>query len=82
MTGEAIDKEQVRCSGQLRTFAAQSRTMVPNPEAFGDAAAGIPYWIRDLLPLGVVSGAIRPQRPPIVTQDDPTVAGLGNVIMV
>ena len=76
------EAETMNTSGQLRTFAAQSRTMVPNPEAFGDAAAGIPYWIRDLLPLGVVSGAIRPQRPPRVTQDDPLLPGLGNVIMV
>jgi len=76
------EAETMNTSAQLRTFAAQSRTMVPNPDAFGDAAAGIPYWIRDLLPLGVISGAIRPQRPPRVTQDDPTVAGLGNVICV
>jgi len=42
----------------------------------------MPYWIRDLLPLGVISGAIRPQRPPRVTQDDPTLPGLGNVVCV
>jgi len=76
------EAETMNTSAQLRTFAAQSRTMVPNPDAFGDAAAGMPYWIRDLLPLGVITGAIRPQRPPRVTQDDPTVAGLGNVICV
>ena len=76
------EAETMNTSGQLRTFAAQSRTMVPNPEAFGDAAAGIPYWIRDLLPMGVIAGAVRPQRPPRVTQDDPLVPGLGNVIMV
>jgi len=76
------EAETMNTSGQLRTFAAQSRTMVPNPDAFGDAAAGMPYWIRDLLPLGVVAGAIRPQRPPRVTQDDPLLPGLGNVIMV
>ena len=76
------EAETMNTSGQLRTFAAQSRTMVPNPEAFGDAAAGIPYWIRDLLPMGVIAGAVRPQRPPRVTQDDPLLPGLGNVIMV
>jgi len=76
------EAETMNTSGQLRTFASQSRTMVPNPEAFGDAAAGIPYWIREFLPLGVITGAIRPQRPPRVTQDDPLVPGLGNVICV
>jgi len=76
------EAETMNTSAQLRTFAAQSRTMVPNPEAFGDAAAGMPYWIRDLLPLGVISGAIRSQRPPRVTQDDPTLPGLGNVVCV
>jgi len=76
------EAETMNTSGQLRTFASQSRTMVPNPQAFGDAAAGIPYWIREFLPLGVITGAIRPQRPPRVTQDDPLVAGLGNVICV
>lgn len=76
------EAETMNTSGQLRTFAAQSRTMVANPDAFGDAAAGIPYWIRDFLPMGVISGAIRPQRPPRVTQDDPLLPGLGNVIMV
>lgn len=76
------EAETMNTSTQLRTFAAQSRTMVPNPEAFGDSAAGIPYWIRDLLPMGVIAGAVRPQRPPRVTQDDPLVPGLGNVIMV
>ena len=76
------EAETMNTSAQLRTFAAQSRTMVPNPEAFGDAAAGMPYWIRDLLPLGVIAGAIRPQRPPRVTQDDPTLPGLGNVVCV
>lgn len=76
------EAETMNTAGQLRTFASQSRTMVPNPAAFGDAAAGIPYWIREFLPLGVITGAIRPQRPPRVTQDDPLVAGLGNVICV
>jgi len=76
------EAETMNTAGQLRTFASQSRTMVPNPQAFGDAAAGIPYWIREFLPLGVITGAIRPQRPPRVTQDDPLVAGLGNVICV
>ncbi len=76
------EAETMNTSAQLRTFAAQSRTMVPNPEAFGDATAGMPYWIRDLLPLGVISGAIRAQRPPRVTQDDPTLPGLGNVVCV
>jgi len=76
------EAETMNTSAQLRTFAAQSRTMVPNPDAFGDAAAGMPYWIRDLLPLGVISGAIRAQRPPRVTQDDPTLPGLGNVVCV
>jgi len=47
------EAETMNTAGQLRTFASQSRTMVPNPEAFGDAAAGIPYWIREFLPLGV-----------------------------
>lgn len=76
------EAETMNTAGQLRVFAGQSRTMVPNPDAFGDAAAGIPYWIREFLPLGVITGAIRPQRPPRVTQDDPLVAGLGNVICV
>ena len=76
------EAETMDTAGQLRTFAQQSRTMVPNPQAFGDAVAGIPYWIREFLPLGVITGAIRPQRPPRVTQDDPLLAGLGNVICV
>lgn len=76
------EAETMNTATQLRTFADQSRNMVANPEAFGDAAAGIPYWIREFLPLGVITGAIRPQRPPRVTQDDPGLPGLGNVICV
>ena len=34
------------------------------------------------LPKGVEAGAVRDQYPPRVTQDNPAIAGLGNILMV
>jgi hypothetical protein len=59
--------------------------MVPNPDAFGTpntAQGNVPDWFSTMLPLGVEAGPVRPQFPPRVTQDDPALPGLGNILMV
>jgi len=70
---------------EIRGYAKLARTMVPNPDAFGATDAtvgGIPDWFRTIIPKGAVAGAVREQFPPRVSQDDPTLPGLGNVICV
>jgi len=77
--------EQMQGTGTLRTFAAQARQMVSNPNAFGSVGGSqgsIPDWFVQILPKGVEAGAVRPQFPPRVTQDNPAAAGLGNILMV
>ena len=77
--------EPMQSAASLREFAKLARQMVPNPDAFGgfSAAQGnVPDWFREFLPMGVEAGAVRPQFPPRVTQDDPTLPGLGNIVMV
>jgi len=77
--------EQMQGTGTLRTFAAQARQMVSNPDAFGSVGGSqgsIPDWFVQILPKGVEAGAVRPQFPPRVTQDNPAAAGLGNILMV
>jgi len=77
--------EQMQGTGTLRTFAAQARQMVSNPDAFGSiggSQGSIPDWFVSILPKGVEAGAVRPQFPPRVTQDNPAAAGLGNILMV
>jgi len=77
--------EQMQGTGTLRTFAAQARQMVSNPDAFGSiggSQGSIPDWFVQILPKGVEAGAVRPQFPPRVTQDNPAAAGLGNILMV
>lgn len=82
---DAQASEQMQGTGTLRVFAAQARQMVSNPDAFGSAggaAGAVPDWFVQILPKGVEAGAVRPQFPPRVTQDNPAVAGLGNILMV
>lgn len=82
---DAQASEQMQGTGTLRTFAAQARQMVSNPDAFGSAggaAGAVPDWFVQILPKGVEAGAVRPQFPPRVTQDNPAAAGLGNILMV
>lgn len=70
---------------EIRGYAKLARTMVPNPDAFGTTdpvVGGIPDWFRTIIPKGAVAGAVREQFPPRVSQDDPTLPGLGNVICV
>lgn len=77
--------EQMQGTGTLRVFAAQARQMVSNPDAFGSpggAAGAVPDWFVTILPKGVEAGAVRPQFPPRVTQDNPGAPGLGNILMV
>ncbi len=77
--------EQMQGTGTLRIFAAQARQMVDNPDAFGSiggSQGSIPDWFVQILPKGVEAGAVRPQFPPRVTQDNPAAAGLGNILMV
>lgn len=77
--------EPMQTSSSLRDFAKAARQMVPNPDAFGTAVTPqgpVPDWFRSFLPQGVESGAVRDQFPPRVTQDDPTLPGLGNIICV
>jgi len=70
--------------GQLKAFLQSSRVMVSNPGAFGKdlPVGGIPDWFSTIVPKGVIAGAVRPQFPPRVTQDNPAAAGLGNILMV
>ena len=76
--------EDMLSIGNLNNFVFSARTMVPNPDAFGKTlpVGGIPDWFRSIIPKGIISGAIRPQFPPRVTQDNPAAAGLGNILMV
>jgi len=77
--------EQMQGTGTLRVFAQQARQMVSNPDAFGSVGGSqgsIPDWFVSILPKGVEAGAVRPQFPPRVTQDNPAAAGLGNILMV
>lgn len=77
--------EFMQGTGTLRIFAAQARQMVSNPDAFGSIGGGagsVPDWFVTILPKGVEAGAVRPQFPPRVTQDDPANPGLGNILMV
>ena len=77
--------EPMQTSSSLRLFAKAARQMVPNPDAFGTAVTlqgSVPDWFRSFLPQGVEAGAVRDQFPPRVTQDDPTLRGLGNIICV
>lgn len=77
--------EQMQGTGTLRVFAQQARQMVSNPDAFGSIGGGqgsVPDWFVQILPKGVEAGAVRPQFPPRVTQDNPAATGLGNILMV
>lgn len=77
--------ELMQGTGTLRTFAAQARQMVSNPNAFGSpggAQGAVPDWFVQILPKGIEAGAVRPQFPPRVTQDNPALNGLGNILMV
>ena len=80
------EAEDMLTPQSLRTFARLARTMVPNAEAFGRPNVGtvgnIPDWFRTMIPKGAVSGAVRNQFPPRVTQDNPALPGLGNILMV
>lgn len=79
------ESELMQSTSSLRTFAAESRQMVANPDAFGTAGTAqgdVPAWFSSFLPKGITSGAIRSQFPPRVTQDDPAATGLGNILMV
>lgn len=95
VSGQSLSQYWLRKDGQsaepmqnptsLRNFARQARQMVPNPNAFGTvgtAQGDVPDWFSSFLPKGVEAGAVRPQFPPRVTQDDPALAGLGNIICV
>ena len=79
------EAERTQTANSLRQFAKASRQMVANPDAFGTAVTPqgpIPDWFTEFLPKGVEAGAIRQQFPPKVTQDDPALPGLGNILMV
>jgi len=77
--------EKTLTTPEMRAYARLSRQMVPNPDAFGTTdpvVGGVPDWFRTIIPKGAVAGAVREQFPPRVTQDNPALAGLGNVICV
>lgn len=80
------EPELMLSTNSLRTIVTRARQMVPNPEPFGTGpgapVGAIPDWFRTLIPAGVIAGPIRDQFPPKVTQDDPALAGLGNILMV
>lgn len=80
------EAEDMMSTGSLRNFARFARAMVPNPDAFGTPNAGpqgnIPDWFRTMIPKGAVAGPVRDQSPPRVTQDNPALPGLGNILMV
>lgn len=79
------EPEQMQTTASLRTFAKQARQMVPNPDAFGTpntAQGNVPDWFSTILPVGVEAGPVRPQFPPRVTQDNPALPGLGNILCV
>lgn len=80
------EAEDMMTTNSLRTFARFARQMVPNADAFGTPDVGtvgnIPDWFRTIIPKGAVAGAVRVQFPPRVTQDNPALDGLGNILMV
>lgn len=79
------EPEPMQSANTLRAFARSARTMVSNPDPFGRVSVPqgpIPDWFTEFLPKGVEAGAVRPQFPPRVTQDNPTLPGLGNILMV
>ncbi len=79
------EPEQMQSTTSLRNFAKEARQMVPNPDAFGTpntAQGNVPDWFSTILPKGVEAGPIRSQFPPRVTQDNPALPGLGNILMV
>ena len=79
------EPETMQTTGSLRSAARQARQMVANPDAFGTPntpIGNVPDWFAEFLPKGVEAGAVRDQYPPRVTQDNPAIAGLGNILMV
>ena len=80
------EAEALTTTAFLRNTAKRARQMVPNPDAFGTAGVGpipnIPDWFASFLPKGIEAGPVRDQFPPRVTQDNPALAGLGNILMV
>ena len=80
------EAEYMLTTQSLRTFARFARQMVPNADAFGTATTApvgnIPDWFSTMIPKGAVAGAVRDQFPPRVTQDNPALPGLGNILMV
>jgi len=79
------EPEKMQSTTSLRNFAKEARQMVANPSAFGTpntAQGNVPSWFATILPKGVEAGPVRPQFPPRVTQDNPTLPGLGNILMV
>ena len=79
------EAESMQSSNSLRQFAKFARQMVANPDAFGTPVTPqgpIPDWFTEFLPKGVEAGAVRPQFPPKVTQDNPALPGLGNILTV
>lgn len=79
------ESEKMQTSASLRQFAKDARQMVPNPDAFGTAVTPegpVPDWFATILPKGVEAGPVRSQFPPRVTQDNPALPGLGNILMV
>jgi len=72
------ETEAMTDTANLRTFIKTARSMQSFDTAFGgdDVAKGaIPDWVRFNLSPGLVSGPIRPQRPPLKHADN------GNVLM-
>lgn len=79
------ESEKMQTADSLRIFAKAAREMVPNPDAFGTAITPngpVPDWFATVLPKGVEAGPVRSQFPPRVTQDNPALPGLGNILMV
>lgn len=79
------EPETMQSTTALRSAARQARQMVANPDAFGTpntAIGNVPDWFAEFLPRGVTAGAVRDQYPPRVTQDNPALPGLGNILMV
>jgi len=79
------EPERMQTAGSLRQFAKSARQMVANPDAFGTVITpqgSVPDWFSTILPKGVEAGAVRSQFPPRVTQDNPALPGLGNILMV
>lgn len=77
--------EPVQNTTSLRLFARAARQMVANPSAFGTQTTpqgSVPDWFASFLPKGITAGAVRSNFPPRVTQDNPAVPGLGNILMV